>query len=97
MRFPHTASVERLGEVNGKYIFQPLGVIKCNLQPISETDSQLYGINWTKGSVAYTPISSDVEEGDRLTINGKKYGVRGDTTRDYGSVRMQHKKLIVER
>lgn len=94
MIYPHTATIERLQTVGTKYIFAPVGSTKCFKQPIDETSAQLFGLTFTKGSVLYLPLEADVREADRLTISGTQYGVRGVSSRDYGT--LSHKKAVIE-
>lgn len=94
MNFPHTATVNRLVETNGKYLFAAVGTTKCFLQPIDTESSEMYAITFSKGSVAYLPITADVKESDQLLIDGIKYGVRGKRLHNYGS--LKHAKAALE-
>lgn len=94
MRYPHTATIQRMSEVSGKYVYSDVGTTVCFKQPIDDTSAQLFGITFTKGSVAYLPVDADVEAKDNLVIDGVTYGVRGVSVRDYGT--LNHRKAILE-
>lgn len=94
MTFPHTATIMRTVETGGKYVYTASGTTPCFLQPLDEESTQSYGITFMKGSRCYLPIASDVVEGDRLTINGTEYGVKGVRIHQYSTLR--HKRAILE-
>jgi hypothetical protein len=94
MTFPHTATVQRQVKVGTKSSYADQGTTQCFLQPLDSEFSQLYGITFGKGSSCYLPYTADVNEGDRLVISGKKYGVRGMREHNYGS--LTHKRAVVE-
>lgn len=94
MRFPHTASIQRLVTTGDQHLFQASGSSACFLQPLSRVASQAEGISFGKGFNCYLPVNADVMEGDRLVINGVTYGVRGLTTWSYG--KLAHKIAMLE-
>lgn len=96
MRFPHTATVQRLQETGGKFEYSNVSTVKAFLQPVSQEDAELFSLTFTKGSVVFLPINSGVKEKDRLVINGATYGIKGIISRAYGS-RLNHDKAGVER
>lgn len=94
MTLPHVAKVNRMSESNGKYVYGYVHNQKCFLQPLDAQLATLYGVTVGKASVVYANMSADIQESDRLEINGTTFGVKAVTKRDYGNLR--HKRMIVE-
>lgn len=94
MTFPHEATLERTVKTGTKYVYGDNGSTPCFLQPMDDEKSQLFGIAFSKGFHCYTPLESDVLEGDRVSIAGTKYGVKGVKEFNYGS--MPHKRVLLE-
>lgn len=95
MRYPHTATVKRLVSSQGKQLFTSVGnPIACWLQPLDVEAANVVGMSFGKSYVCYFPLGSDVQEKDRIIIDGNKYGVRGIANRNYGG--LKHMKAMVE-
>lgn len=94
MTYPHTATLQRKSRSNGKYEFADNGSTECFLQPLDDQASQIVGITFGKGSRCYVPLSTDIQEGDRMTINGIVYGVKGYAEHNYGD--LAHKRVLLE-
>ena len=94
MTFPHVATIRRMTESGDKFTYEDSGSTMCFLQPASQEMAESFALTFTKGSIVYLPLDSDVHEKDRLVINGVTYGVKGVKTHDYGSI--AHKKAGVE-
>lgn len=95
MYFPHSATMKRMVESGNQFIYQDNGFSRCFLQPIDEEESQRFGIAFSKGSTCFFPYGTDVQDGDRVTIDSVTYGVAGTLTRNYGS--LKHVRAIMER
>ena len=94
MKYFHIATIERKIKTGTKYVFGPYGSTQCNVQPLSIEDAQIFGVVFAKSSRGYFPFTADVEEGDRLTVNGVVYGVKGIVAHNYGG--LAHKKAVLE-
>jgi hypothetical protein len=95
MNFPFSASVKRPTKVGTKYTYSVVSSTECFLQQLDADKSQLYGMTFGKSFVCYLPLSANVENSDRLTIEGIEYGVVGIKLEPYGNI--AHKKAMVER
>lgn len=94
MRFPHTATIQRLTNSSGKYVYANNGSVKCFLQPADQIATEQFGLTLTRGSVIYLPLGSGVKEKDRLVVNGSTYGVKGVKVHNYGG--LAHEKAGVD-
>lgn len=95
MNFPHTATIQASIKAGTKYTYADAGTTRCFLQPLSDEETQLFGMAFSKSFRCYIPFATEVTESMRLIIDGDTYGVRGVRTHNYGS--LAHKRAILER
>lgn len=94
MNFPHVGVIRRSIKTGTKYLYGDFATTQCFLQPLDTTTAVAYGITFSKAFAAYTPLASDIKEGDELVIAGTTYGVAGVREHNYGS--LTHKKAMLE-
>ena len=94
MLFPHSATVQASTKVGTNYTYVDTGSTICFLQPLSDQETQLYGMTFGKGFNCYLPFTSVVADKMRLIIDGVTYGVKGIKTYTFGS--LKHKRALLE-
>jgi len=98
--FTKTFTVERLTDEDDIYYeketYIPNGEIKGALVPISAEDVMLSDGNPSKSSKLIAELGTDLKETDRVTINGKKYTVKGIQIFDYGIGSLGRIEAIIE-
>lgn len=98
MPLPHTMTVERLdGEADSiRESYEAVaGTIACFKQPELPIDNQAaMGGQMTKSWRCYVDFDADVQDKDRVTIDGDKYNVAGVREHNYGT--WPHRVLSLE-
>ena len=96
MTLPHTMSIERLGTSGAnKEVFTSRPDIRCFLQPNTDAEANSGSADaMSKASRCFVDYAANVKVKDRVTINGVKYNVSGETSHQYGS--WPHKVLTLQ-
>lgn len=71
-------------------------VTSCYLRPLSEVESAANGYQYGIAFNAIFEVDADVEEQDKITIEGVQYTVKGIAVHDRGTFTQYRKALIVK-
>ena len=77
-----------------KLEFTSLGTIFIHLQPLADQKDLIEG-GLSQPHSAWCRVTEDVIEGDKLTIEGETYFIRG--VKEYNISNYPHKQLILEK
>lgn len=94
--FDETIVIRRFKTLSGnKKIYQATATVEAHIQEASPDARQVLGILEERAWVAWMPIESEIEEGDRVYgADGKVYQVREKTIKDYGI--NQHTEVLLQ-
>lgn len=88
--------IERQVYTGAKSTYTSTGVTTATgyLRPLSEEQSSLNGFQYGTGFQLITEVGVDINVGDRLTIGGAVYTVRGKAVHNRGGITAYTKYLV---
>lgn len=89
------SSIDRLTYTGSKSEFSSVAKnVTCYLRPLTEEQASMNGFQYGTGFSAIFEVSIDVREGDRVTIEGEVYTVRGVVNHNRG-INTQYKRALL--
>lgn len=93
--YTKTATIKRQSYTGDKSSLTTVATVKGHLRPLDEVQSSANGLQFGQAHALQVPVSTDIKEGDEVTIDSVLYTVKGVAVHDRPPQTVAHKRALL--